>query len=314
MKPEQARAVTQRIADAVRAGTPPWRRPWKEGSLPICRPLQWDSKPYRGVNTINLWLAADARGFDSPYWMTYHRAAELKAHVRKGAKSELSFYANRISVRDEESEDGKRGIYLLKAYPVFNACEIEGLPDRYRADREAVTTLTPGSRSAKAEEMIAATGAVILHGGDKAFYRPSADEIHLPPWESFESAESYYSTALHELGHWTGAPSRLDRKGGFFGSESYAAEELVAELASAYCLADLGISSPDAPRADHAAYIANWLQALDSDDRWIFRQAAAAERAAEYIEGEEVAADPSIPSPHTSPAIIAEQISAPAPI
>lgn len=289
MKHEQAVAVSTKIAEAIAKGAPPWHRPWSAG-LPICRPLQWNGKPYRGVNSLGLWAAADTRGFQSPYWMTFRRAHQLGAHVKKGAKSELSFFASRINATlkgEAGEEDGKRQIYLLKAYPVFNADEVADLPAKYSKARP-VERLLPEQRLPAAETVIAATGARIETGGgdNRAYYIPSLDTIHLPEFVTFDSPEAYYRTAFHELTHWSGHEKRLNRDiRNQFGDSDYAAEELVAELGSAFCTADLGLASPESLPPDHASYIAGWLKKLGDDPRWIFRQCAAAEKASRFIAG-----------------------------
>jgi antirestriction protein ArdC len=139
-------------------------------------------------------------------------------------------------------------------------------------------------RIERAEAYFKATGAVIRQGGDRAFYAPGPDRIQMPPFEAFRDAESFYGTLVHETVHWSGAKSRLDRNlSGRFGSHSYAAEELIAELGSAFLSADLGVT-PE-PREDHASYIQNWLTVLKSDKRAIFTAAAHAERAAAFLHG-----------------------------
>lgn len=136
-----------------------------------------------------------------------------------------------------------------------------------------------------AERTIKATGARIDHGGEMAAYIPSADRIVMPPRERFTSADGYYSTILHELGHWTGARGRLDRDlSGRFKSQAYAAEELIAELTSAFVSAGLGLASEPHPQT--TSYIAGWISLLRSDKRALFTAAAAASRAADYLTGQ----------------------------
>jgi len=140
-------------------------------------------------------------------------------------------------------------------------------------------------RIARAEQFFTHAHADIRHGGNRAYYAFSADYVQMPPFEAFRDAEAYYATLAHEMTHWTRHPSRLDREFGRkrWGDEGYAAEELVAELGSAFLSADLGITLE--PREDHAAYIANWLQVLKNDKRAIFSAAAHAERSASFLHG-----------------------------
>ncbi|MGC2792917.1 MAG: zincin-like metallopeptidase domain-containing protein [Candidatus Sulfotelmatobacter sp.] len=139
------------------------------------------------------------------------------------------------------------------------------------------------ARIEHAERFFTALGATIRHGGNRAFYSIAADVIQMPPFESFQDANSYYATLAHECTHWTGSKTRLDRDfgGHRFGSEGYAVEELVAELGSAFLCADLELDLE--PREDHASYIATWLKVLATDNRAVFTAAAHAQRAAEFI-------------------------------
>ena len=135
-----------------------------------------------------------------------------------------------------------------------------------------------------AEEAISATDCDIAHGGNRAFYDSLTDFIHLPVKEAFASPAGYYSTALHELSHWSGHERRLNRldKLARFGDKAYAAEELVAELGAAFLTASLGI--PNERTLENAvAYLDNWLSVLRSDSRAIFTAASAASAAADYI-------------------------------
>lgn len=170
----------------------------------------------------------------------------------------------------------------MKAYTVFNIEQIDSLPARFH---EAPTAPMPApARLAAADQFFASTGAEIRQGGNRAFYAPSADFIQMPPFEAFRDAESHAATLAHELTHWTGHKSRLDRNfadGRRFGSEGYAFEELVAELGAAFLCADLGLT-PEV-RPDHAAYLASWLKVLKADKRAIFTAAAQAQRAADFL-------------------------------
>jgi antirestriction protein ArdC len=278
---KQYQLVTDRIIAMLETGVRPWSQPWAASGGG--RPLRFDGKPYRGMNVLNLWAAGMSRGFVSRHWMTYKKASELGAQVRKGAKSEYAFYVGAIN-RTEQNKAGEeidRTIPFLKAYNVFNTDEIDGLPAQYGVVAPLVV-LDDAARIAACDRWIAGTGANIVHGGGRAFYQPSADLIRLPEFSSFDSACRYYSTAFHELAHWSGAEKRLDRlKGKIFGSPEYAFEELVAELSASYLCADLAVNGE--PREDHAAYLASWLKALRDDSRNIFRAASYAEKACTYL-------------------------------
>jgi antirestriction protein ArdC len=166
--------------------------------------------------------------------------------------------------------------------------QIEGLPEHYYGKPEVRTD--PVQRIAHAEEFFAATGANVVHGGSRACYVPSTDNIHMPCIDFFRDAESYYGTRAHETTHWTRHKSRLDRDFGRkrFGDEGYAMEELV-ELGSAFLSADLDLT-PEV-RDDHAAYIASWIKVLKNDKRAIFTAASHAQRAVDFLHGATKAAD-----------------------
>lgn len=278
---KQYQQVTDRIVAMLEAGTRPWAQGWN-AYAGGGRPKRHDGQGYRGANVVNLWAAGMVRGFSSPYWLTYKKAQELGAQVKKGSKSECAFYVGTITRTEERGgESVDRTIAFLKSYSVFNAEEIEGLDSHYYRPAE-VAQLGEHERLPSADLFIAQTGATIAHGGGRAYYRPSTDAIQMPEFGSFVSPASYYGTALHELTHWTGAEQRLDRgKGRLFGSPEYAFEELIAELGAAYLCADLGIASE--PREDHASYLASWLRVLRADNQAIFRAASFAEKAAGYL-------------------------------
>lgn len=288
MSTKHYQIVTDRIVAMLETGTRPWNQPW--AATGGGRPLRHDGKPYRGANVLNLWAAAMARGFSGRTWFTYKKAQELGGQVRKGAKSELAFYVGAISRTEQrDGQEVDRTIPFLKAYNVFNVDEVDGLPAQYRIS-PPVARLDDTARIAECDTWIAGTGAKILHGGGRAFFRPSTDEVHMPEFSAFETAPHYYGTMFHELTHWSGHESRLDRiKGKIFADPEYAFEELVAELGAAYLCADLHVDAE--PRADHAAYIASWIKALKSDNRNIFRAASLAEKAAGYLHGRQPAAE-----------------------
>ena len=278
--------ITNQIVSHLEKGVRPWVRPWnaEHAAGRITRPLRHNAKPYSGINVLSLWASAMAQNFAAPIWMTFKQASELDAHIRKGEKGSLVVYADSITLKETDEKTGDetdREIPFLKVYTVFNVEQIEGLPEVYYA--KAAPTLDPVARIEHAEEYFVALGATIRHGGNRAFYSISADAIQMPPFESFQNADSYYATLAHECTHWTGSKTRLDRDfgGHRFGSEGYAVEELVAELGAAFLCADLELALE--PREDHASYIATWLKLLATDTRAVFTAAAHAQRAAEFI-------------------------------
>ena len=285
--------ITNQIVSHLEKGVKPWVRPWnaEHAAARITRPLRHNGKPYSGINVLSLWASAMAQNFAAPVWMTFKQASELEAHIRKGEKGSLVVYADSIKRKETDEKTGDEidwEIPFLKGYTVFNVEQIEGLPEVYYAKAEP--TLDPVTRIEHAEKFFAALGATIRHGGNRAFYSNAADVIQMPPFESFQDANSYYVTLAHECTHWTGSKTRLDRDfgGHRFGSEGYAVEELVAELGAAFLCADLELSLE--PREDHASYIATWLKVLATDNRAVFTAAAHAQRAAEFINNRAAAA------------------------
>lgn len=273
--------VTARIIAQLETGVAPWRKSWTSAGSALPRNVA--GRSYRGVNVLLLWAEAEARGFGSSIWGTFNQWKNLGGHVNCGEKGTKIVYWNVTEKSEvnpatgEESEDRR---FFLRVFTVFNLAQCGGeLLDRFRpkqVDREFINF-------APAEEAIAATQADIRHGGGSAYYSPSDDFIKLPPKPAFESEAAYYSTTLHELVHWSGHDRRLNRldKLARFGSHSYAAEELVAELGSAFLAASLGI--PNAPIQDNAAYLKNWLSVLKADSRAIFTASTAASKAADFV-------------------------------
>lgn len=265
--------VTDSIIKQLEAGAIPWVKPWKADSTADKNIIS--QKPYQGVNRLILGMSSMAQGFDNPAWASYKQWESLGANVRKGEKgTRIVFFS---PVTKENKSTGETEAYaVLKAYTVFNAAQIEGLEIVASEPVEA----EPFTANQLAEDRIVKTGAAISHGGDAAFYAPSVDRIQLPHRASFDNEGSYYATAFHELTHWAGAESRLDRtKGKRFADPAYAFEELVAEMGAAFLCQDYGIQG----ELRHAGYIQSWLKACRDDNRAIFKAAALAQKAADYI-------------------------------
>lgn len=287
MKQDVYTRVTEAIVAALEAGTRPWVQPWHAAHVagPISRPLRHNGKPYQGINTLMLWLAAMDKGYLAPLWMTYKQAQELGAQVKKGEHGSLVMYANtftKTQTNEETGQDEEQEIPYMKPYTVFNVEQIEGLPAHYYARLES-PHLSEAQRHTQLDAFFTATQADIRHGGHRAFYAIEPDFIQMPPFEIFRDPESYYATLAHETTHWTRHPSRLNRDMGRkkWGDAGYAMEELVAEIGSAFLCADLGLT-PDI-RDDHAAYIEGWLRVLKNDKKAIFTAASHAQKAADYL-------------------------------
>lgn len=274
--------ITDKIIAELEAGTAPWVRPWSGESDPFPRNAL-SQRPYRGINNVLLGMEAHCRGYSTNQWLTFKQAQSLGGHIRKGERSSMIIYYEARMVEKEDAEplaDGdeteKRFIPLIKVFNVFNLDQVAGLPEAEQPS-QADADWDAGSI---AEQIIERSGAEIRHQGFKAFYSPPNDLIYLPGKQTFADAASYYSTALHELCHWTGATSRLGRKlGRRFGESAYAMEELIAELGAAFLSAHCRLDG----RLQHASYIASWLEVLQRDKRAVFVAAAQAQKAADYL-------------------------------
>lgn len=285
--------VTNRIIAELEQGVRPWTKPWsaEHAAGRITRPLRHNGIPYQGINILMLWWSAMDRAFISPFWLTFRQAQQLGAHVRKGEKGSPVVYANSVSrtEQNDAGEDVEVNVPFMKAYTVFNADQIDGLPEHYT--QLAAPVIDPVARIDRIETFFRGIGADIRTGGGQAYYAAGADYVQMPPFEAFKSAESYYATLAHECTHWTRHPSRLDRNFGRkrWGDDGYAREELVAEIGAAFLCADLDMEP--AIREDHAPYIANWLKVLQSDHRAVFTAAAHAQRAADFLHGRQPVAE-----------------------
>jgi len=276
-------AVTDQVIAALEAGTPPWRREWdpdKAGGPSMPCNASTGAR-YRGINVVTLGMSPMAFCSGDPRWATYRQAAERGWQVRKGEKSTTAYFFKRIEVRDTASADGEdaaRRIPLLRAFALFHASQIDGVPDYRPPSIEEAPWRAPEA----AEAIVANSGAVIRTGGDRAFYSPNTDHIQMPPKQAFYTACGWSSTIVHELAHWSGSPARLNRNmNDRFGSHDYAREEMRAEIATAMICSELAIPGHDV--SDNAAYIASWLEKLRSDRKEIFRAAADAQRIADYL-------------------------------
>jgi antirestriction protein ArdC len=258
-------SVTAQIVAELEKGAAPWVKPWKADGTADHNHVS--KKAYRGINRLLLGMSAMAQGFASPAWATYKQWQELGAQVSKGSKgTAIVFFKPVAGKQNAETGEKETGYCVIRGYTVFNATQTN-LP--VSAPIVPENAFSPVEQC---EQFIARTGALISHGGDAAFYAPSQDRIQLPNKASFNSVSSYYATAFHELTHWTGAKSRLDRDldKGRFGNPAYAFEELVAEMGAAFLSADHGIQG----ELRHAGYIEHWLRACRADNKAIFKAAA----------------------------------------
>lgn len=288
VKPERQtvyQEVTAKIIRELEQGRVPWVQPWgnPNGAAATGLPANADSKnSYSGINILLLWGAVFEHGFQLQSWLTYKQAQKLGGNVRKGEKSTTIVYADSFVTKDErqtakqEQRDPQR-IPFLKRYRVFNIEQCEDLPEDLYAD---APELPECEKIPHAEALIKNTDADFRIGGNRAFYVPSQDFIQVPPQPAFHDQINYYRTCFHELGHWTGHKSRLDRViENTKGNKLYAREELVAEMTSAFVCASLSIT----PTVRHTDYIGSWLEVLKEDDKAIFRAASHASKAANFL-------------------------------
>lgn len=282
MKRDTYQDVTDRIIKAIEAGTPPWVRPWKCLGQSASVPINGRSrKPYRGVNVWLLTLEAMGYGYTDGRWFTFKQALDAGGHVRKGERGTWIIFwkqTERTLRNVETGEDEKRKGMLLRSYCVFNAQQCDGIEPIVAPQAPSA----PGDDVRRVAGIFEQHGVNVKHGGDQAAFSPMLDFIMLPKVEQFEAEHHYCSTALHELTHWTGHHSRLNRDlSGRFGGEAYAAEELVAEIGSAFMCARLGIDGS----MRHPEYVKHWLGVLKADNKAIFKASTLAQNASDYILG-----------------------------
>jgi len=273
--------VTGRIVSALERGVAPWVRPWSSADATYRNGLT--GRGYHGLNPLLLSIASLEKGWTDARFLTYRQAQEAGGHVRKGEHATtIVFWKQflKIEADPDTGERTKRVIPVLRSFAVFNVEQCDEL-DPARLARPAAP-IVEHERDAECERFIGGTGATIRHGGARVCYSPDADLIQLPPLGTFKDAGAYYSTAFHELTHWTGRDGRAPRDlSGRFGSHKYAAEELVAELGSAFLCERFRVDGT----LQHPGYLASWLACLRADNRAIFTAASKARIAAEYLLG-----------------------------
>jgi antirestriction protein ArdC len=232
-------------------------------------------------------------GYESPYYLTFSQAKSLGWFPQKGAKSTWIRFAG-TGVKEAENEQGEateQRFNFAKWSNVFSTDCIDDSAGEKKIADLIIESLdprpdNPDEKIISIEEFIANTSAVITHGGNRACYSPSRDEIRLPEFSQFEDAEKYYATALHELIHWTGHQSRLDREGirtGNFGDTTYAFEELIAEIGCAFVGQEIFPAYLAQDLEHHASYLQSWLIALRKDHQALFKAISQAQKAANFL-------------------------------
>lgn len=282
---EYAEKIAKELIERLKQGTAPFQLPWQPDmgrDFPF-NPVS--GTEYSSMNRLNLMI----QGYSDPRWMTYKQAQSVNAQVRKGERGtglvRLITHTEKIQkdekgkiIRDENGEPVKERIQLenpyFKSFTVFNAEQIDGLPAWEKAPPVWID-------HERAEKLLKASGAVIHHRGNDAYYNRTRDFIVLPPKERFLGQGEYYAVALHELGHWTGHADRLNRDmGGRFGDSSYAREELRAEISSMMMSRELGLPhNPDR----HAGYVGDWVKVLTEEPMEILKASQDAAKIKEFI-------------------------------
>jgi len=267
--------VTDQIIAEIEKGAMPWVKPWKADSS--CEKNIASKKEYNGINRLILAMMTHFKGYQSPFYGSFKQWQDLGGTVRKGEKGTKIVFYKPVSVEktNDQGESENFAYSCLKTYYVFNADQVDGIEIAKPEVSPRVYNPAPAL-----DDRILKTGANIKHGGSSAFFSPMGDFIGMPNRDTFNDDSSYYATVLHELTHWSGAKHRLDRDlSGKFGNSKYAFEELVAELGAAFLCQDYQIQG----ELRHAGYIQNWLTCLRENNQAIFKAAALAQKAADYI-------------------------------
>ena len=307
LTPQRKQLVDQVLAN-LEKGNLFWTQGWFAAGAPESAVT---GKKYRGINNLYLSLVAMAENYGDNRWATFRQMEEKgwtfkkdeEGHtLGKGKSVSVEYYEMRDKETkrrfdrsvldgmtfDEQREYMDKNVYWLrKFYRVFNCSLMDGVPAK------EMPTIDVNDRIEKAEAILDywnANESKIVYGGSQAFYRPSTDEVHLPEREKFKSTQSFYDTAFHEIGHSTGHQSRLNRDlSGGFGSQSYAMEELRAEIASIFMAQDLGIEPSEDRLQNNAAYIQSWKDEIKENPNALFTAIADADKIARYVSSKEQA-------------------------
>ena len=279
--------LTDRMVSLLEKGVCPWAKPWKSESAP----RNGDSgRDYRGINAMLLYAIAEDLGYSDPIWYTFKQAKKNGGSVRKGQKGEKVVFWKISNMVDKEGNPvlddngNQKRSFLTRYYTVFNAAQIDGLtlPEQKQTRPEGAEVLT--ACDAVAVDYFQREACELVHGGPKAYYRPSDDSVHMPERADFHGTEAYYGVLFHEMGHSTGHESRLNRKEmglAAFGSQTYGREELVAEMTAAFVCGMLGIVEPIIEQS--AAYLQSWIKTIKADVSILPTAGQRAQKAADYI-------------------------------
>ena len=309
MPKEQSKFITktreqlyEMFMNSLKEDTLPWEKPWRSGAeMNPLNPIS--GTKYHGVNRMLLWMISDMRGIEDGRWATFNQIADKnnKYHpgqkwhlnagskgvpvelwkIRKvGTKELIDFTEYEKIIRNDPDQIANYTLYSQMFY-VYNYSDISGTPE---IKQEVSNTVAIPDLQAFCDEVLQNIGVKVVHQGSQAYYRPSEDKIYLPDISKFKTAEDYYATRLHETAHSTGAASRLNRDlSGIFGSESYAKEELRAEIASSLLFTDLRLPSTAQMLDNHKAYVQSWIADLEKDPLVLFQAIKDAEKISDYV-------------------------------
>ena len=273
------RLIADQVIEAMKTSGTDWVKSWTTptGQLPTSMST---GKQYNGINLLILGMTRAANNYGSHHWATYKQWASMGAQVKKGGKSTPVIFYKPLRVEDKATGENKT-VPLLRTFAIFNADQVDGYEAPAIVDDIDHTKLV--QPNTVADQLASRAGCdVRFSDPDRAFYSPAHDFVNMPRATQFDTVTDYAATLLHELTHWTGHESRLDRNLSMGnGTKDYAKEELVAELGAAMMCGSLGITP--APRADHAQYLAGWMQRLKDDPKVIFQAAAKASTAADWL-------------------------------
>ena len=279
--------ITNSIIAAIEAGAGDCILPWHRKGAMLSIPANAITKrSYNGINVFLLWVTAESMGYLTNEWATYRQWQEAGAQVRKREKSTTIIFYKEIRTGEIDEDTNEEEIRrVARAFRVFNAAQVDGYESPTLSLPE---TPNPIAHHDAADALIASTGADIRHGGQNAFYRATEDYIQMPlkslftGTETMNGTEGYYAILLHELTHWSGHRSRMNRDlKNRFGSDAYAMEELIAELGASFLCAELAVTPMLRP--DHAQYIAHWLDVMKADKKALFTAAARAGEAVKFL-------------------------------
>ena len=286
--------ITSQFVSALKNGAPPWIKPWSEYSSRPTHPTNAiTDRKYTGINVTILWTAATTHGFKRDRWLTFNQTRNAGGHVRRGQKGTVVILYRDIEVRrkdesgalilDSNGETMKEKIKFIKGFTLFNVDQCDGLPQKV-IEGSTLPAEKPAWKSHKdIESLLNSKSVQIRHDCDQAAYYPKEDIIRMPVKKAFKTDSCYYSTLLHELVHWTGHHSRLNRPGISkpldFSKSTYAFEELIAEIGSAFLCAEFGLKCD----LRHESYVISWISELENDPKAIFATSALAWKARSYL-------------------------------